>query len=79
MSAFWNKVESELTGPKLSDDFKDLIEKMLKHDPNERITAFEALNHPWLKDATEKPEGYDQGAAYRYYLFKERNKPKPKP
>ena len=32
---------------------------MLKHKFKDRITAFEALEHPWLKDATDKPEGYD--------------------
>ena len=34
---------------KLSDDAKDLIKSLLKFDPKERITAREALEHPWFK------------------------------
>ena len=32
----------------LSQNAKDLISKLLKYDPEERITAKEALNHPWF-------------------------------
>ena len=35
----------------LTDDCKDLIQKMLIVDPSERITIPEALNHPWIKSA----------------------------
>ena len=35
----------------LTDDCKDLIQKMLTVDPKERITIPEALNHPWIKKA----------------------------
>src|SRR5687768_3504020 len=38
-SQYWNQV---------SDEAKDLILKMLTVDPNARITAKEALNHPWV-------------------------------
>ena len=27
----------------------DLIKKMLTYDPNQRISAEQALNHPWIK------------------------------
>ena len=47
---------------------------MLKHNLEDRITAFEALKHPWLKDATEKPDGYDEEMAKRHHLFEEREK-----
>jgi serine/threonine protein kinase len=33
---------------KISADAKDLIAKMLKSDPNARITPVEALKHPWI-------------------------------
>lgn len=33
----------------VSDEAKDLISKMLTLDPKKRITADEALRHPWLK------------------------------
>jgi serine/threonine protein kinase len=32
----------------LSADAKDLIAKMLVKDPEQRITAAQALQHPWL-------------------------------
>ena len=33
----------------LSSEFKDLIEKMMKYDPNQRISMEEAENHDWFK------------------------------
>ena len=33
----------------LTKDCKDLIKKMLKVDPDYRITVQEALDHPWIK------------------------------
>jgi len=32
----------------ISDEAKDLVKKMLIHDQNDRLTAQEALQHPWL-------------------------------
>lgn len=32
----------------VSDSAKDLINKMLKYSPDERISAQEAYSHPWL-------------------------------
>ncbi|CAJ2509201.1 Uu.00g142270.m01.CDS01 [Anthostomella pinea] len=37
----------------LDDEFKDLIGKMTNFDPQKRITAQEALEHPWFIGATE--------------------------
>jgi calcium-dependent protein kinase len=34
---------------KISTPAKELICKMLEVDPNKRITAFDALNHPWFE------------------------------
>jgi calcium-dependent protein kinase len=39
---------------KISDSAKDLIQKALTMDVNKRITAEEALNHPWFKDNQSK-------------------------
>ena len=33
----------------ISEDARDLVMKMLKDDKNSRITAKEALHHPWFK------------------------------
>jgi serine/threonine protein kinase len=36
--------------PNLDEMGLDLMDKMLKCDPAERITAVEAMNHPYLSD-----------------------------
>ena len=40
--------------PTLSEESKDLIKKLLTYDPNKRISASEALEHPWFKTAEFK-------------------------
>lgn len=39
--------------PNLGTQGLDLLDKMLKCNPNERITAKEAMNHPYLKDVPQ--------------------------
>ena len=34
----------------MSDASKDLVSKLLRKDPSKRITALEALSHPWIKE-----------------------------
>ncbi|KAK1434898.1 hypothetical protein QVD17_00652 [Tagetes erecta] len=46
--------------PKVSDNVKDLVKKMLDPDPKSRLTAQQALEHPWLfnlKKASNVPLG----------------------
>lgn len=38
----------------LDGDFKDLIRQMTNFDPRKRITAQQALEHPWFKDVQEE-------------------------
>ena len=38
---FWNQID---------DQAKDLIKKLLKVSPEERLSAEEILKHPWLQD-----------------------------
>ena len=38
----------------LSENAKDLIRKLLTKDINQRISAHDALNHPWFKDQNSK-------------------------
>ena len=33
----------------ISPEARDLVVKLLKENPDERITAAEALNHPWFE------------------------------
>ncbi|CAM8979311.1 unnamed protein product [Rhodiola kirilowii] len=65
----------EAPWPTISDSAKDLIKKMLTMDPKKRITAAEALEHPWLKeggDASDKP--MDSAVLIRMKQFRAMNK-----
>ncbi|XP_057515166.1 calcium-dependent protein kinase 8-like [Amaranthus tricolor] len=41
--------------PKVSDNAKDLVRKMLEPDPKKRLTAQEVLDHPWLQNIKKAP------------------------
>ncbi|KDP22101.1 hypothetical protein JCGZ_25932 [Jatropha curcas] len=41
--------------PKVSDNAKDLVKKMLNPDPKLRLTAHQVLEHPWLQNAKKAP------------------------
>ncbi|KAK8487435.1 hypothetical protein V6N11_076655, partial [Hibiscus sabdariffa] len=43
--------------PSISESAKDLLRKMLTMDPKKRLTAAQALEHPWLREgeASDKP------------------------
>ena len=40
--------------PLLSDNSKDLIDQLLQYDPQKRISAQNAIDHPWFKSAEFK-------------------------
>ena len=42
--------------PSLSSHAKDLISKLLQYDPQKRLSAEEALEHPWFKTAEFKKQ-----------------------
>ncbi|XP_073144408.1 calcium-dependent protein kinase 17-like [Henckelia pumila] len=42
--------------PSISNGAKDLVRKMLNSDPKQRLTAFQVLNHPWIKEDGEAPD-----------------------
>ncbi|ESW13501.1 hypothetical protein PHAVU_008G201900 [Phaseolus vulgaris] len=42
--------------PSISPAAKDLVRKMLNADPRQRLTAYEVLNHPWIKEDGEAPD-----------------------
>ncbi|GAV75499.1 efhand domain-containing protein/Pkinase domain-containing protein/PseudoU_synth_2 domain-containing protein/EF_hand_5 domain-containing protein [Cephalotus follicularis] len=63
--------------PSISASAKDLIKKMLNMDPKKRITAAEALEHPWIKvdgEASDKP--IDSAVLIRMKQFRAMNKMK---
>ncbi|XP_060216036.1 calcium-dependent protein kinase 7-like [Lycium barbarum] len=41
--------------PKVSDNAKDLVKKMLDPDPTRRLTAQQVLEHPWLQNIKKAP------------------------
>ncbi|KAJ6791710.1 calcium-dependent protein kinase 20-like isoform X1 [Iris pallida] len=41
--------------PRVSDNAKDLVKRMLDPDPRRRLTAQGVLDHPWLQNAKKAP------------------------
>ncbi|XP_057547826.1 calcium-dependent protein kinase 20-like [Amaranthus tricolor] len=41
--------------PRVSDNAKDLVRKMLDPDPARRLTAQQVLDHPWLQNINKAP------------------------
>ncbi|XP_015896537.2 calcium-dependent protein kinase 1 [Ziziphus jujuba] len=61
--------------PSISSSAKDLVKKMLREDPKERLSANEVLNHPWMRvdgDASDKP--LDIAVLTRMKQFRAMNK-----
>jgi len=46
----WSQIPMDKHVPNLDSKGIDLLDKMLKYDPADRITAEEALNHPYFDD-----------------------------
>jgi dual-specificity kinase len=42
---------------KFNRNFLDLLRRIFVYDPAERITAKEALQHPWFKEAATPDDG----------------------
>jgi calcium-dependent protein kinase len=40
----------------ISNDAKDLIKKMLEYQPEKRVSAKNALAHPWFQNAMKRSE-----------------------
>ncbi|XP_057518916.1 calcium-dependent protein kinase 1-like [Amaranthus tricolor] len=59
----------------ISSSAKDLVTKMLRQDPKERLSALDALNHPWMREdgeASDKP--IDIAVLTRMKQFRAMNK-----
>lgn len=44
----------------VSDSAKDFVKKLLLRDPRERLSAVEAMEHPWMKSQIRKSAEYDE-------------------
>ncbi|KAK7321816.1 hypothetical protein VNO77_32789 [Canavalia gladiata] len=63
--------------PSISSAAKDLIRKMLNYDPKKRLTASEALEHPWMKEGGEAADRpIDSAVLIRMKQFRAMNKMK---
>lgn len=61
--------------PSISSGAKDLVKKMLTSDPKHRLTAFQVLNHPWIKEDGEAPDTpLDNAVMDRLKQFRAMNK-----
>ncbi|WVZ86714.1 hypothetical protein U9M48_033457 [Paspalum notatum var. saurae] len=60
--------------PSISESAKDLIRKMLNRDPQKRITAAQALQHPWLRVGGAPDRPIDSAVLSRMKQFKAMNK-----
>mmetsp|Transcript_11376 Transcript_11376/g.29325 ORF Transcript_11376/g.29325 Transcript_11376/m.29325 type:complete len:635 (-) Transcript_11376:130-2034(-) len=49
--------------PNISEDAKDLCRKLLNKNPAKRITAHEALQHPWIRQGMEDNGSGDMSSA----------------
>jgi calcium-dependent protein kinase len=63
--------------PEISPAAKDLVKKMLRHDPKHRLTAHEVLTHHWIKEDGEAPDKpLDSAVLTRLKQFSAMNKMK---
>ncbi|KAF9593911.1 hypothetical protein IFM89_026039 [Coptis chinensis] len=61
--------------PSISNGAKDLVRKMLNSDPKQRLTAFQVLDHPWIKEDGEAPDTpLDNAVLSRLKQFRAMNK-----
>uniref|UniRef100_A0A0E0LHF0 non-specific serine/threonine protein kinase n=1 Tax=Oryza punctata TaxID=4537 RepID=A0A0E0LHF0_ORYPU len=61
--------------PAISDSAKDLVRKMLNRDPRKRLTAHEALCHPWVcVDGVAPDKPLDSAVLTRLKQFSAMNK-----
>ncbi|XP_040873255.1 calcium-dependent protein kinase 1 isoform X1 [Glycine max] len=60
--------------PSISSSAKDLVKKMLRADPKQRLSAVEVLDHPWMREdgASDKP--LDVAVLSRMKQFRAMNK-----
>lgn len=61
--------------PSISYSAKDLVRRMLKFEPRERLTAIQVLNHSWIREDGEAPDTpIDNAVLNRMKQFRAMNK-----
>ncbi|GME73359.1 unnamed protein product [[Candida] boidinii] len=50
----WHRFINELNHPFVNEEVIDFIDKLLRYDHQERLTAKEAMAHPWLAEVREE-------------------------
>jgi MAP/microtubule affinity-regulating kinase len=55
------RFEYDEAGKKLSREVRHLISKMLEIDPEQRLTVYDVLDHPWMNNK-KQPELYEEEA-----------------
>ncbi|GMI72273.1 calcium-dependent protein kinase 21 [Hibiscus trionum] len=59
--------------PSISESAKDLVRKMLTMDPKKRLTAAQALEHPWLREGEASDKPIDSAVLTRLNQFRAMN------
>lgn len=54
---FWKDIIPGEGNNKFCKNFLDLLRKIFVYDPAQRITAKQALQHPWFKEAAAPDDG----------------------
>lgn len=49
----------------VSEDARDLLKKLLRRDPAKRLTALQALDHPWVKEGGSASDDSLAGSVVR--------------
>ncbi|CAH8275791.1 unnamed protein product [Arabidopsis lyrata] len=60
--------------PSISESAKDLVRKLLTKDPKQRISAAQALEHPWIKGGEAPDKPIDSAVLSRMKQFRAMNK-----
>lgn len=49
----------------ISTEAIDLLQRMLKEDPRERLSLFEVMHHPWVTEESVNPKDSQQADHWR--------------